>query len=82
MVEPTDALDANNQDSRTVTTGAPKANGMAASVTNSHYRTELGRRLREIRARYIANGGELLTADQLDAELANLRGERQPEEGA
>jgi hypothetical protein len=36
----------------------------------------LGLRLREIRAQYIASGGDLLTDEQLDREMAERRGER------
>jgi hypothetical protein len=42
--------------------------------------SELGRRLQEISDRYIAQGGELLTIEQLDRELAERRGERGMEE--
>ena len=38
----------------------------------------LGMQLREIRTQYVANGGELLTAEQFDRELAQRRGERNP----
>ncbi len=41
--------------------------------------TELGRRLREIRARYIKRGGRLLTADEIDREVADRRGEQSRE---
>ena len=43
-------------------------------------KTELGRKLREIRARYLARGGELLTAEEIDREVAERRGEQYPEE--
>jgi len=42
--------------------------------------TELGRRLRAIRQRYIDNGGKLLSMDEIDRELADRRGERYPTE--
>jgi hypothetical protein len=40
----------------------------------------LGLQLREIRAQYISSGGDLLTAEQLDHEMAQRRGERNPGE--
>jgi len=40
-------------------------------------RTGLGRRLLQIRARYIASGGKLLNGEELEQELKNLR-ERTP----
>ena len=45
-------------------------------------RTELGRRLRKIRERRIAAGGDLLTVEEIDRELAERRGERHPEENS
>jgi hypothetical protein len=44
-------------------------------------RTELGRKLREIRRRYLLRGGRLMTADEIDEEIAFRRGERDQEEG-
>jgi hypothetical protein len=35
----------------------------------------LGVQLRDIRAQYVAGGGELITAEQLDREIAQRRGE-------
>jgi hypothetical protein len=43
-------------------------------------RTELGRTLREIRRRYLLRGGRLMTADEIDEELAARRGVRKEEE--
>jgi len=34
----------------------------------------LGRRLREIRRRFIEEGGKLLTSEELDSEIAERRG--------
>jgi hypothetical protein len=42
-------------------------------------RTELGRRLREIRQRIVASGEPLLSLEELDREIAARRGEREPE---
>jgi hypothetical protein len=38
--------------------------------------TPLGLKLREIRAQYISGGGDLLTVEQLDREIAQRRGQR------
>jgi hypothetical protein len=38
----------------------------------------LGMQLREIRAQYVAGGGDLLSAEQVDWEIAQRRGERNP----
>ena len=38
--------------------------------------SQLGARLRGIRAQYVAGGGKLLTAEQLQQEIAERRGER------
>lgn len=40
----------------------------------------LGLQLREIRAQYLAGGGEVLALGQFDQELAQRRGERNPGE--
>ena len=40
----------------------------------------LGMQLRELRAQYVAGGGDLLSAEQLDREIAQRRGERSPGE--
>jgi|GEM_PF-1089965 len=37
--------------------------------------SELGRRLRRIRQQYIAQGGTLLSAREIEAEVADRRGE-------
>jgi hypothetical protein len=42
-------------------------------------RAKLMAKLDEIRARYIAKGGKLVDQQELDAEIAELRGERGPE---
>lgn len=39
-------------------------------------RTELCRTLRQIRRRYLLQGGRLLTADEIDEDLTARRGER------
>jgi hypothetical protein len=38
----------------------------------------LGTRLRQIRAEYVAGGGDLLTVEEFDGEMAQRRGERNP----
>ncbi|HPM84408.1 MAG TPA: hypothetical protein PLF81_27070 [Candidatus Anammoximicrobium sp.] len=38
----------------------------------------LGMQLREIRAQYLAGGGEVMSPEQFDRELAERRGERNP----
>ena len=38
----------------------------------------LGMELREIRAQYVAAGGNVLSVEQFDCELAQRRGERNP----
>lgn len=38
----------------------------------------LGVQLREIRAQYLAGGGEVMSPEQFDRELAERRGERNP----
>jgi len=38
--------------------------------------SDLGRRLREIRERYIAEGGKLLSVEEIDREIAERRRER------
>ena len=40
----------------------------------------LGMQLREIRAQYLAGGGDVLALGQFDQELAQRRGERNPGE--
>ena len=40
----------------------------------------LGMQLREIRAQYLARGGDALSPEQLDQEMAQRRGERNPGE--
>lgn len=45
-------------------------------------RTELGRRLREIRERIVASGQPLLDWDGLDREIQRRRGERDMEDRA
>ena len=40
----------------------------------------LGMQLREIRAQYLAGGGDVLTPEQFDHEMAQRRGERNPGE--
>ena len=40
----------------------------------------LGMQLREIRAQYLAGGGDVLASEQFDQELAQRRGERNPGE--
>jgi hypothetical protein len=48
----------------------------ADAVRNVNGReSELGRRLRRLRQQYIAEGGILLTAPEIEAEIANRRGE-------
>ena len=39
-----------------------------------------GTKLREIRAQYLVGGGELMSPEQFDRELAERRGERNPGE--
>ncbi|MCY3020328.1 MAG: hypothetical protein NTW87_15020 [Planctomycetota bacterium] len=58
----------------------PRANGGSAGLAGYKPRTALGRRLLEIRARYIASGGRLLSADELDAELTSMRERSGPQE--
>jgi hypothetical protein len=43
-------------------------------------RTPLGRRLKELRQQFIAEGGELLTPDEVEAEVRNRRGKHFAEE--
>ncbi|CAK0778440.1 hypothetical protein CCP4SC76_650007 [Gammaproteobacteria bacterium] len=43
-------------------------------VDNFQPRTELGRKLIELRRIYIQNGGKLLTWDELDEEMCRRRG--------
>ena len=42
--------------------------------------SELGRKLVAIRERYLAEGGTLLTREQIDAEIRERRGETGPSE--
>jgi hypothetical protein len=48
----------------------------SSKAKNPSARTELGRRLREIRRRIVASGQPLLDADGLDREVRDRRGER------
>jgi hypothetical protein len=48
----------------------------AEATTSGRPRSPLGRRLREIRERIVASGIPLLDAEQLEAELAERRGDR------
>jgi hypothetical protein len=43
-------------------------------------RTPLGKRLKELRQQFVAEGGELLTADEVTAELRQRRGKHFAEE--
>lgn len=43
-------------------------------------RTPLGRRLKELRQQFIAEGGQLLTADEVAAEVRDRRGKHFTEE--
>jgi len=42
--------------------------------------SDLGRKLRAIRERYINGGGTLFTIDEIDREVIQRRGERYPQE--
>lgn len=61
---------------------ARKANGAAkptSEETDPAYepsKTELGRKLRALRRKYVESGQKLLTVDEINAEVAQNRGER------
>lgn len=60
--------------------GAPKPGPRLADATSAMPAkpiSKLGARLREIRARAIAKGIKLLSADEIAAEVSRMRGDRQ-----
>lgn len=56
--------------------GAQKPTSEEADPAYEPSRTELGRKLRALRKKYVESGEKLLTLEEINAEVAESRGER------